>query len=76
MEKSTLASISDAARELKLSRQAVWRLVKDGKLSGWQVGEKSWVLSRSSLDTYKKTRNQRLLALLEEIKTQLLEETK
>ena len=55
--KHKIMSIKQAAERLKCTRQNVAYLLVKGRLTGWQVNGKCWVVDRSSVERYERERD-------------------
>lgn len=49
MGTTTVFTIEEAARYLKVHEQTIYKLARDGSLPGWKVG-RSWRFHRDTLD--------------------------
>lgn len=45
--------VADAAKELAVSDRMIWRLIAEGELLSYNVGNRSRRITRQSLDAYK-----------------------
>jgi excisionase family DNA binding protein len=51
-----ILSVDQAAAKMGCTRQNVLYLLAKGKLDGWQVNGKCWVVRAASVTAYKRTR--------------------